>query len=106
MHLGILGGAGANGLQVLVIPMPLGSPLKATVEQPAHNLLIIGNMPIGVEPEDMGLSGGMLVGNGECRMAHGLFLVGFILWVVWESQSSIRMPTPKLFQRASVKVFL
>lgn len=77
MQLGILGGAGADGLQVLVVAMPATRTLKAMVEQPPHNLLIIGNMPIGVEPEDMGLAGAVLVGDGEGRMAHGSYSMCF-----------------------------
>lgn len=57
MQLGILGGAGADGLQVLEVAVTATRTLKAMVEQPAHNLLIIGNMPIGIEPKDMGLAG-------------------------------------------------
>ena len=101
MQLCILGGARANRTQVLKVAMLLGSPLKATVEQPSHDLLIVGNMTITIQPKDMSLAGGMFVGDGKGRMAHGS-----ILWIVLESQSSIRMPTPKLFQRASVKSLL
>jgi hypothetical protein len=37
-------------------------------------LLIVRNMPVLIETEDMSLSGGMLVGNGKGRMAHGSIL--------------------------------
>jgi hypothetical protein len=76
MQLGILGGAGADGLKVLVVAMPLGSTLKATVEQPSHDLLIVRNVTITVQPEDMGLPGGVAIRNGE-RGVHGFYSMGF-----------------------------
>jgi hypothetical protein len=75
MQLGILGGAGADGLKVLVVAMPLGSTLKATVEQPSHDELIVCNVTITVQPEDMGLPGGVLVGKDESGV-HGLYSMG------------------------------
>lgn len=91
MHLGILHGARADGLQVLEIPVPLARPLEARIEQPTHDLLIVRNVTITVQPKDMGLAGGMLVGDGEGCVAHGI-----ILWIVLGSQC------PKITQWVAV----
>jgi hypothetical protein len=53
--------------------MPAGSTLKAAVEQPSHDLLIVRNVTITVQPKDMGLAGAMLVGNDESGV-HGSIL--------------------------------
>jgi hypothetical protein len=76
MMTGILGGARANRMKVLEVSMPLGSTLKATVKQPPHDLLIVRNVTITVQPEDMGLPGGVAIRNGE-RGVHGLYSMGF-----------------------------
>jgi hypothetical protein len=55
--------------------MPLGSTLKATVEQPSHDLLIVRNVTITVQPEDMGLPGVVAIRNGQ-RGVHGLYSMG------------------------------
>jgi len=57
MQAGVLGGARANGLQVLKVSMTATCTLEVTVEQPTHNLLIIGDMTVLIQPEDMGLAG-------------------------------------------------
>lgn len=71
---GVLGGARANCMKVLKVAMTLGSTLKATVEQPPHDLLIVRDVTITVQTEDMGLSGGVLVGNGESGV-HGIYSI-------------------------------
>jgi hypothetical protein len=76
MHLSILGGARANGLEVLIVPMSLRGTLKATIEQTSHDLLIVRNVSITVQTKDMSLSGGVLIGNGESGV-HSSILVTF-----------------------------
>src|ERR1700722_10259870 len=72
---GKLGGIRANCMKVLVIPMSLISPFKARVEQPTHDLLVVGNMSITVQPENVGFSDAMAVRDGEGCMAHATNLV-------------------------------
>jgi hypothetical protein len=57
-------------MKVLVVPVPLISTLKARVEQPAHDLLVVGNVPVTVQPKNVGFAGAVFVGDDKCRMAH------------------------------------
>lgn len=71
MKAGVLGGARANRTKVLIVPMLAGRPLEVTVEQSTHDELIVRNVPIGVQPKDMGLARVVLVGDGEVGV-HGI----------------------------------